>query len=146
MGASQVVCAAVTLPFLLAMRRTPGDKDRVRDLRDRLERGILGAVPDAEVMGAGAERIINTTNIAFPGLQAEAILILLGQEGICASAGAACSSGSLEPSHVIAAMGIDPCVGHGAIRFSLSQFNTQEEVDRVVTTLPGLLRRLSVLR
>ncbi len=128
------------------MNLSADEKNRVRQLRDRLERGILQTVPDAHVMGGSAPRIDNTTNIAFAGLEAEAILILLGQDGICASSGSACSSGSLEPSHVIAAMGIDPRIGHGAIRFSLSRFNTQDEVDRVVATMPQLLQRLAVLK
>jgi len=99
----------------------------------------------AHVVGQGAERIYNTSNIAFEGLESEAILILLSEAGICASAGAACSSGSLEPSHVLKAMGIEERIAHGAIRFSLSRFNTREEIDHVVSILPGLLSRLSVL-
>jgi len=102
-------------------------------------------IPFAHVVGGGTERIYNTSNIAFEGLESEAILILLSEAGICASAGAACSSGSLEPSHVLKAMGIDERIAHGAIRFSLSRFNTREEIDRVVSILPGLLSRLAVL-
>ncbi len=91
------------------------------------------------------DRLPNTTNIAFVGLEAEAILIVLSNHGICASSGSACSSGSLEPSHVLAAMGIDRALIHGAIRLSLSRFNTAEEIDHVIDTLPSLLRRLEPL-
>lgn len=118
---------------------------RVRALRDRLEAGILSAIPFAHVNARDAERLDTTTNIGFEGLEAEAILILLSQARICASAGAACSSGSLEPSHVLKAMGIDERIAHGAIRFSLSRFSTTEEIDHVVATLPGLLARLTAL-
>lgn len=116
--------------------------ETVRDLRDRLERGILERFPTARVNGGGATRIANTTNIGFDGLEAEAILILLSEAGICASAGSACSSGSLEPSHVLKAMNVDRRIAHGSIRFSLSRFNTDEEIDGVVRELPKLLGRL----
>lgn len=118
---------------------------QVGALRDLLEEGILSSVPFARVIGAGAGRIHNTTNIAFEGIEAEAILILLSEAGICASSGSACSSGSLEPSHVLKAMGIDERLAHGAIRFSLSRFNTAAEVERVVAMLPGLLSKLTAL-
>ena len=117
----------------------------VRAMRDALEAGILSILPSARVNGAGAPRNGNTSNISFPDLEAEAILLLLSEAGICASSGAACSSGSLEPSHVLKAMGIDESTGHGAIRFSLSRFNTQQEMDRVVSALPDLLSKLTVL-
>jgi cysteine desulfurase len=120
------------------------EKD-VGGLRDALEAGVLARVPFAHVSGRGTERIYNTSNLAFEGLEAEAILILLSEAGICASAGAACSSGSLEPSHVLKAMGIDDRIAHGAIRFSLSRFNTPEEIDHVVSILPELLSRLTAL-
>jgi len=117
----------------------------VGSLRDLLEKGILKAVPFARVNGSGAERIYNTSNISFEGLESEAILILLGEAGVCASAGSACSSGSLEPSHVLKAMDIEPGFAHGAIRFSLSRFNTVEEVYQTLELLPALLSRLTVL-
>jgi len=117
----------------------------VGPLRDRLENAILAAVPFAHVNGRGAPRTYNTSNISFAGLQSEAILMLLSEAGICASSGSACSSGSLEPSHVLKAMGIEKRIAHGAIRFSLSRFNTREEVDRVASAVPGLLARLTAL-
>ena len=110
-----------------------------------LEADVLARVPFSHVSGWGTERIYNTSNIAFEGLEAEAILILLSEAGVCASSGAACSSGSLEPSHVLKAMGIEDRIAHGAIRFSLSRFNAREEIDHVVSILPGLLSRLTVL-
>ncbi len=117
----------------------------VQPLRDALEMGIKQAVPFAHVIGSESPRIYNTANIAFEGLEAEAILILMSEAGIYASAGSACSSGSLEPSHVLRAMGIEDAIAHGAIRFSLSRFNTREEIDHVVKTLPTLLSRLTAL-
>lgn len=119
---------------------------RVGELRDRLEAGILARIPFAHVFGAGAPRLYNTSNIGFEGLEAEAILILLSEAGICASSGSACSSGSLEPSHVLKAMGIEDRIAHGAIRFSLSRFTTVDEVDRVLEILPVLLNRLTALQ
>ncbi|HMB96263.1 MAG TPA: aminotransferase class V-fold PLP-dependent enzyme [Tepidisphaeraceae bacterium] len=93
-------------------------------------------------VNGGGERVPNTTNIAFARLEAEAILLLLSEQGICASAGAACSSGSLEPSRVLKAMGIDDKIAHGAIRLSLSKFTTDEEIDRALTILPGVIAKL----
>jgi len=129
----------------IAAARLEQDAAYVGGLRDAFERGVLQRVPFAHVNGVDAERIHNTANISFENLEAEAILILLSESGVCASAGSACSSGSLEPSHVLRAMGVEDRLAHGAIRFSLSRFNTQEEIDRVVDLLPGLLARLSSL-
>ncbi len=129
----------------MAAERIPEIAKQVGALRDALEKKILAAVPFAHVNGCRAERIHNTTNISFERLEAEAILLLLSEAGICASSGSACSSGSLEPSHVLQAMRIEERLAHGAIRFSLSRFNTLEEVDRVVSILPGLLSKLTVL-
>lgn len=129
----------------IAIREIAKTTDHVRRLRDALESGVRASIPFAHVVGQGAERIYNTSNIAFEGLESEAILILLSEAGICASSGAACSSGSLEPSHVLKAMGIDERIAHGAIRFSFSRFNTREEIDHVVSMLPHLLSRLAVL-
>ncbi len=128
-----------------ALRHLDDDAEKVRSLRDSFEGGVLQRVPFARVNGTGARRIHNTANISFENLEAEAILILLSEAGICASAGSACSSGSLEPSHVLRAMGIEERFAHGAIRFSFSRFNTQGEIDRVVEILPGLLARLTAL-
>jgi cysteine desulfurase len=115
---------------------------RVAELRDRLERQILTTVEEAHINGSVESRLPNTTNIGFARLEAEAILLLLSEQGICASAGAACSSGSLEPSHVLQAMKIDKKIAHGAIRFSLSRFTTDAEIDRTLEVLPRVIARL----
>ncbi len=118
---------------------------RVGALRDQLERDLVAAMSIASVNGSQANRVYNTTNISFENLEAEAILILLSEAGIYASSGAACSSGSLQPSHVLQAMGTEASMAHGAIRFSLSRYSNEEEVVSVVERLPGLLARLSRL-
>jgi len=129
----------------IAKRDMGSVSEAVARMRDSFEAGVAERVPFAHVNGRGAPRIHNTSNISFEGLEAEAILILLSEAGICASSGSACSSGSLEPSHVLAAMHIDERIAHGAVRFSLSRFNTKGEVDQVLATLPQLLGRLTVL-
>ncbi|MDP9175490.1 MAG: aminotransferase class V-fold PLP-dependent enzyme [Planctomycetota bacterium] len=114
----------------------------VAERRDRLERWILENISETYVNGSPAHRLPNTSNISFARLEAEAILLLLSERGICASAGAACSSGSLEPSPVILAMGIDPKIGHGAVRFSLSRYTQDAEIDKTLEILPGVIDRL----
>jgi cysteine desulfurase len=126
----------------LAAAALPEVAGRVAALRDRLQRGIVDRIDGAAVNGSTAHRLPNTTNIGFPRLEAEAILLLLSEHGVCASAGAACSSGSLEPSHVLRAMGIDEKLAHGAIRFSLSRYTTEEEVEKALDVLPGMIDRL----
>ena len=115
---------------------------RVAALRDRLEREILTNITGTSVNGRTDARVPNTTNIGFSRLEAEAILLLLSEQGVCASAGAACSSGSLEPSPVLQAMKIDPRIAHGAIRFSLSKFTTDADIDRTLQVLPPIIQRL----
>ena len=112
--------------------------------RDAFERAVCAAVPDAVVNGARAERLWNTTNIGFPGLEAEAMLLLLSERGVAASAGAACSSGSLEPSPVLLAMGVPARVAHGSVRFSTSRRTRPEELQsaaRIVAECVARLRR-----
>ena len=115
---------------------------KVGALRDRLEKGLLAAVPEARINGETVHRLPNTTNISFKYVEGEAILLLLDALGVCASSGSACTSGSLEPSHVLRAMGVPFTYAHGSIRFSLSRYNTQEDVDLVVKELPGIIARL----
>lgn len=117
-------------------------RERIASLRDGLERTLLEAVPGAVVNGAGAHRIWNTTNISFPPLEAEALLILLSERGVCASAGSACSSGSLDPSPVLLAMGVPEAVAHSAIRLSLSKTTTEEEIDEAAARIIECVRRL----
>ena len=119
-----------------------GNIQRIASLRDKLEAGILRSVPESFVNGDPMSRTCNTTNIGFSSLEAEAILILLNQHEICASAGAACSSGSLEPSHVLKAMGIAEKIAHGSVRFSLSEFTTEAEIDQTLHVIPQLIARL----
>ncbi len=118
--------------------------ERVRALRDRLESEVSAELPDTVVNAASAEfgRLWNTSNLGFPGLEAEAILLGLSERGVCASAGAACSSGSLEPSPVLLAMGIPERVAHGSVRSSLSRCTTQTEVDAAVRHLVPVVQRL----
>ena len=114
--------------------------------RDRLEQTILATIPDAHPIGTPDHRLCNTANIAFARLEAEAILLLLSEAGVCASAGSACSSGSLEPSPVLRAMNIDDRIGHGAIRLSLSRYTTDAEIGRALEVLPGAIDRLRAVR
>jgi cysteine desulfurase len=115
---------------------------RISGMRDRLERSILDTIEGTRVNGSTLHRLPNTTNIAFPQLEAEAILLLLSEQDVCASAGAACSSGSLEPSHVLRAMKINDKLAHGAIRFSLSRNTTEAEIDQAMEVIPGVIERL----
>jgi cysteine desulfurase len=123
-------------------RSALAEMPKVAALRDRLEQSILTTIDQTQINGDPAKRLPNTSNIAFHRLEAEAILLLLSEQGICASAGAACSSGSLEPSHVLQAMQIDPKYAHGAIRFSLSRYTTDEEIDQTLQVLPTVITRL----
>ena len=115
---------------------------RIAALRDRLQQGLLERVPEAHLIGGPESRAPNTANIGFAGLEAEAILLLLSEREICASAGAACSSGSLEPSPVLRAMGVEDRIGHGAVRWSLSRFTTEAEIDTVLEVVPGIIAHL----
>jgi cysteine desulfurase len=119
-----------------------GEMKKIAELRDRLERGILERVAEASVNGDVEHRLPNTSNISFWRLEAEAILLLLSERDVCASAGAACSSGSLEPSHVLQAMQIEPRKAHGAIRFSLSRYTTAAEIEEALQVVPTVIERL----
>jgi len=116
--------------------------ERIGKLRDKLEESILASIPSTARNGARHPRLPNTTNISFEGVEGEAILLLLDEVGICASSGSACSTGALEPSHVLKAMGLAGAEAIGAVRFSLSRYTTEEEIDRVIEVLPGIVRRL----
>ncbi len=129
----------------LAAEHMGEENGRIRALRDRLERGLLEAVPHAYVNGHPDHRLPNTTNISFEYIEGEGILLLMSREGIAASSGSACTSGSLEPSHVLRAMGVPYTCAHGSIRFSLSRFNTEEEIDYIIEKLPPIIQRLREL-
>ncbi len=118
------------------------ENTRVKALRDRLETELLRRIPHSIVNGDPESRLPNTSNIAFEFVEGEAILLMMDAHGICASSGSACTSGSLEPSHVLRAMGVPYTAAHGSIRFSLSIYNTEEEIDFVVDKLPPIIERL----
>ncbi|MCX8045068.1 MAG: cysteine desulfurase NifS [Desulfobacterota bacterium] len=126
----------------LAMQTMDEEQTRVQQMRDRLEREITSRAIDASVNGDPENRIPNTTNISFKYIEGESILILLSEAGIAASSGSACTSGSLEPSHVLRAMGIPFTRVHGSVRFSLSRYNTEEEIDYIIERMLAIERRL----
>jgi len=125
-----------------AKAHIPAENTVVRALRDRLENALLAAVPDSRLNGHKQDRLPNTSNISFKYVEGEAILLLLDQLGIAASSGSACTSGSLEPSHVLRAMGVPFTFAHGSIRFSLSRYTTEAEVDYVIKSVPGIITTL----
>ncbi len=126
----------------LAAANMEKENTYVKSLRDRLEKEILGRVPQSRVNGDAVNRLPNTTNISFEFVEGEAILLLMNEQGICASSGSACTSGSLQPSHVLRAMGVPFTMAHGSIRFSLSIYNTEAEIDFVIDKMPAIIERL----
>lgn len=126
----------------LELREMPEATKREAKLRDRLEKTLLATIPNCEVNGDIKNRLPNTTNIGFKYVEGEAILLSLDKYRICASSGSACTSGSLEPSHVLQAMGLPYTILHGSIRFSLCRYNTDKEIDRVLEVMPGIIQRL----
>ncbi|HUV62862.1 MAG TPA: cysteine desulfurase NifS [Sedimentisphaerales bacterium] len=129
----------------LAADNLEEENSRVKFLRDKLEAAILEKCPDCRLNGDPDHRLPNTCNISFEYIEGEAILLMLDKYGICASSGSACTSGSLEPSHVLRAMGVPFTAAHGSIRFSLSRYNTEEEVDYTIKKLPPIISRLREL-
>jgi cysteine desulfurase len=121
------------------------ENTRVKAQRDRLESEILRLIPKVRVNGGATQRLPNTVSVAFEFVEGEAILLLLSEKGICASSGSACTSGSLEPSHVLRAMGVPFTCAHGSIRFSLSRFTTDEEIDTILREMPPVIQRLREL-
>lgn len=126
----------------LAGEKMAEENGRVRQLRDKLEEGLLAKVPKSMLNGHKTSRLPNTANISFEYVEGEAILLHMNQHNICASSGSACTSGSLEPSHVLRAMGVPFTAAHGSIRFSLSVYNTEEEVDFVIEKMPAIIESL----
>ncbi len=126
----------------LAMAHLKDENTRVRMLRDKLENGILKSVPDVVRNCTRDQRLPNTTNLSFDGVEAEGILLSLDELSICASSGSACTSGSLDPSHVLLAMGCNTARARGSVRFSLGVYNTEAEVDFVLKHLPGIISKL----
>ncbi len=129
----------------LAVATLDDENTRVRALRDRLENFILTNIPNTIRNGAKEPRLPNTMNICFEFIEAEAILLLLDGVGICASSGSACTTGSLDPSHVLSAMGLTPMRARGSVRFSLGIYNTEDEVDYLIKHLPGIIAKLRAM-
>ncbi len=129
----------------LAAASIEEENDRIRKLRDKLEKTICATCPDAMINGDTEHRLPNTLNVSFEYIEGESILLLLDKFGICASSGSACTSGSLEPSHVLRAMGVPFTAAHGSIRFSLSRYSTEEEVDFVAEKMPPIVNKLRQL-
>lgn len=127
---------------LLAEEKMDEENTRVKDLRDKLEAGLLSTVPKSLLNGHKELRLPNTSNISFEFVEGEAILLHMNRHNICASSGSACTSGSLEPSHVLRAMGVPFTAAHGSIRFSLSVYNTEEEIDFVLDKMPQIITTL----
>jgi cysteine desulfurase len=126
----------------VAVRNMERENTHVRRLRDKLETELLKRIPRSRINGDISNRLPNTTNISFEFVEGEAILLLMNELGICASSGSACTSGSLQPSHVLRAMGVPFTMAHGSIRFSLSVYNTEEEIDYVIAKMPPIIERL----
>jgi cysteine desulfurase len=121
------------------------ENSRIKALRNKLETQLVQKIPNALVNGDTANRLPNTSSIAFEFVEGESILLMMNEFGICASSGSACTSGSLEPSHVLRAMGVPFTAAHGTIRFSLSIYNTESEVDLIVEKLPPIIERLRTM-
>ena len=126
----------------LAVGHLRDENTRVRALRDKLENTILTTIAGVSRNGAREPRLPNTSNLSFHFVESEAVLLMLDQLGICASSGSACTTGSVEPSHVLTAMGVSPVRARGSIRFSLGIYNTESEVDYLLQKLPGIIERL----
>src|SRR5436305_9217366 len=124
------------------MEHLAEENTRVRALRDRLETAILAGIPNTSRNGAKDPRLPNTSSIAFDFVEAEAILMMLDQVGICAASGSACTTGSVDPSHVLVAMGLSPARARGSVRFSLGIDNTNEDVDYLLKHLPSIVAKL----
>ena len=126
----------------LAKRHLNEENTKVKALRDYLEAKLLEKIPNTLINGERVHRLPNTTSLSFEYVEGESILLLLSDLGICASSGSACTSGSLEPSHVLRAMGVPFTAAHGSIRFSLSIYNTKEEMDYIIEHLPPIIQKL----
>jgi cysteine desulfurase len=126
----------------LAKKHLDDENTRVKALRDYLEQKLLEKIPNTLVNGDRQNKLPNTVSVSFEYVEGESILLLLSDLGICASSGSACTSGSLEPSHVLRAMGVPFTAAHGSIRFSLSIYNTKEEMDYIIENIPPIIQRL----
>ncbi|TKJ30324.1 MAG: cysteine desulfurase NifS [Chloroflexi bacterium B3_Chlor] len=129
----------------LVEERREEESQRLAALRDHLTDGVLSSIPHSRLMGHPSERLPNNANFVFEHVEGEGILLSLDMQGIAASSGSACSTGSAGPSHVLLAMGVQPSVAHGSVRMTLGRENTEEDVDRVLGVLPGIVERLRAL-
>lgn len=129
----------------IAMEEMDEEERKIRPLRDKLEKELVGRIPQVIVNGHPEKRLYNTLNICVKGIEGEGMLALLDMNGISASSGSACTSGSLEPSHVLLAIGLPHEIAHGSLRFSLGKYNTEEDVDKVIEVLPGIVERLRAM-
>jgi cysteine desulfurase len=129
----------------LALEHLSEENTRVKAMRDRLEKTLLSTVPETLLNGHPTRRLPNTSNISFKYVEGEAILLLLSRAGIAASSGSACTSGSLEPSHVLRAMGVPFTAAHGSLRFSLSRYNTESDIDYTIDTIGPLIAHLRTI-
>jgi cysteine desulfurase len=119
------------------------ERERVAKLRERLEAELTRRFKGVQVLGCDTQRLPNTSCVCFPGVAAEPLLISLSEAGICVSTGSACSSGSLDPSHVLGAMGIAPEIAQGQVRFSLGRFNTEQDLERLFELLPRIIEKVT---
>jgi cysteine desulfurase len=129
----------------LVEERREEESRRITALRDRLVEGVLSSIPHCQLMGHPSERLPNNASFVFEYVEGEGILLSLDMQGIAASSGSACATGSVEPSHVLVAMGVPPEVAHGSLRLTLGRENTEEDVDRVLDVLPGVVERLRAM-
>jgi cysteine desulfurase len=130
----------------LALTHLPSSPERIRALRDRFENTLLGSIEGARRNGAASPRLPNTSNLTFPGIEAETALLLFDKEGLCCSAGSACSSGSINPSHVLTAMGVTRDEARASLRFSFGRTTTEAEVDRALEIIPRIVAKLRAER
>jgi len=129
----------------IALSKLPEEHTRVRNLRDRFEKALLEKIPNARVNGAGAPRLVNTSSMMFDEIESEAALMMLDQENICCSAGSACRTGSLQPSHVLSAMGLVNEQARGSLRFSFGRFNDDKDIDRAIDVVPRVIGKVRAL-
>ena len=143
-GGTENVASMVAFGKAAEITMASLDKDlgRIKALRDRMEEGIFNTIEGVSRNGAKEPRLANTSNLSFANCEAGAILLLLDREGICASSGSACTTGSLAPSHVLTAMGLTPELAMGAVRLSLSKYSTDKEIDHLLEKLPEIIAKL----
>ena len=144
-GGTENVASIIALGKAAELAKKHLDNDgyaHIGRLRDKLDAALLTRIPHSMVNGNREHRLLNTTSIAFEYVEGEAILLMMNEHGICASSGSACTSGSLEPSHVLRAMGVPFTAAHGSIRYSLSRYTTEEEIDIVIEKMPPIIERL----